>query len=149
MINEELIPYNASMSHTESIKWKNNIVERSHRTDDEEFYCPRGEFFTSTNAFLVEAQNWINHFSIERPHQGIGLSGKTPKQKLDSLGFYNSKRICEFPVFILDDISASLIQLFNPIHTSKFLLQNPQNVLTHYLLTIKRFCCQTQMKMSW
>jgi len=131
-INEELVPYNASMSHTEGAKWKNNIVERSHRSDDEEFYCPRGDFFTSTNAFLIEAQNWIKHFNTTRPHQGIGLKGITPQKKLEKLGFYNAQRICEFPALILDEISASLIQLFNPAVISRNISQNTQNVLHHY-----------------
>jgi len=136
--NELLDPYDASMSHTGGAKWKNNIVERSHRSDDEEFYCPMGEFFTSTNRFLVEAQNWITHFNTARSHQGIGLNGMTPKTKLDSLGFYNSQRICEFPAFILDNISSSLIQLFNPHLT----VQNPHYVLTPYQLS--KFCSEVQ-----
>ncbi|PIY78823.1 MAG: IS481 family transposase, partial [Parcubacteria group bacterium CG_4_10_14_0_8_um_filter_35_7] len=52
--NEELFKYNIEVYDTGGIKWKQNLIERTHRTDDEEFYCPRGEFIQTKNDFLVE-----------------------------------------------------------------------------------------------
>jgi len=77
-------------------------VERTHRIDDEEFYCPRGEFIDSKQDFLEEAQLWIMYYN-NRISDGIGLEGITPREKLVQLGYQNAKDICNFPCFILED----------------------------------------------
>ena len=38
--NERLSQYDAEVYDTEGVQWKQNLVERYHRIDDEEFYCP-------------------------------------------------------------------------------------------------------------
>jgi len=57
-------------------------VERIHKTDDEEFYCPRGKFINNKSDFLIEGQYWI-FYCNHRSNQGIGLNGISPKEKLE------------------------------------------------------------------
>lgn len=132
--NKRLSGYNVNVYDTGGAKWKQNLVERSHRTDDEEFYCPRGEFINTKSDFIIEGQNWIIDYN-NRPNDGIGLNGISPKEKLDKLGYYNAKQICNFPVMILDDWFEELKTFFIINPSKNFVFQNSeksQNVLTHY-----------------
>lgn len=122
--NNYLDRYNVEVYDTDGVKWKQNLIERTHRTDDEEFYCPRGEFINSKSDFLVEAQHWLI-YQNHRSNDGIGLNGLSPKEKLDQLGFYNAEDISNFPCLILEDYFKPLQFIFN--------VQESQNVLTHYL----------------
>lgn len=121
--NQELAKLGATAEWTGGIKWKNNLVERTHRTDDEEFYCPRGQHINSYNDFLPEGQKWIFYWN-NRQHSGIGMDNMSPKEKLYSLGVYNAEAICRFPLLMLD-------QLFNPLMETCPQVES-QNVLTPY-----------------
>ena len=122
--NNRLAKYDAEVCQTDGCKWKQNLVERTHRTDDEEFYCPRGEYIKTKSDFLVEAQNWLI-YQNHRSNDGIGLNGISPKEKLDQLGFYNAEDIVNFPCLVLEDYFESFQSVFN--------VQKSQNVLTPYL----------------
>lgn len=50
--NERLSKYNVNIHDTDGVKWKQNLIERIHRTDDEEFYCPRGELINTKDNFF-------------------------------------------------------------------------------------------------
>jgi len=52
--NEQLRPLGAEAEWTGGAKWKNNLVERTHRIDDEEFYCPGGNTLTVTPIFWLK-----------------------------------------------------------------------------------------------
>lgn len=119
--NIELTRMNAEAEWTGGAKWKNNLVERTHRIDDEEFYCPRGEHINNMADFLTEGQNWIFYYN-NRLSDGIGMNGMSPEEKLYSLGVYNAKQICHFPILILDNLFTPLIETF------------PQSQ-SHYVLT--------------
>ena len=123
MWNEELKKYNVLVYDTQGAKWKQNLVERTHRIDDEEFYCPRGEFIHSKQDFLEEAQLWIMYYN-NRASDSIGLEGITPREKLEQLGYANARDICNFPCFILEDYYQPFRQFFE--------IKKSQNVLTHY-----------------
>lgn len=129
--NEGLGKYDAYAYDTEGIKWKQNIVERSHRTDDEEFYCPRGSKINSKADFLVEAQYWIIYYN-HRSHDGIGMNGLSPKEKLEQLGYYNAEKICNFPCLILEDFFHPFMMFFNPQMKGQKKEPISQNVLTPY-----------------
>ena len=135
--------HNAYVYDTEGAKWKQNLVERTHRIDDEEFYCPRGSRINAKTEFMTEAQFWIIYYN-NRSSSGIDLNGISPKEKLDQLGFYNAKNISNFPCLILEDF-------FNPLQTffkdkiiknenikNNQINKNSQNFLwkkSHYVLT--------------
>jgi hypothetical protein len=121
--NQHFEKYDAFVYDTGGAKWKQNIVERTHRIDDEEFYCPRGEFINSKQDFLVEAQGWIIYYN-NRMSDSIGLEGITPKEKLQDLGYTNADAICNFPCFILEDYWRPISDFFE--------IEKSQNVLTPY-----------------
>jgi len=83
----------------------NPFVERSHRTDDEEFYIPHLLSIKNENGWLKRAIWWTKVYNLVRPHMGI--SDRTPYQQL--LRFYPnmSEEICLFPPLILDKVSSS------------------------------------------
>jgi hypothetical protein len=122
--NEKLRIYDAVAYDTEGAKWKQNLVERIHRIDDEECYCPRGELIESKEDFLAEAQLWIMYYN-NRVSEGIGLEGISPRDKLEQLGYFNAKAICNFPCFILEDCFKLFYETFD--------FEKSQNVLTYYL----------------
>ena len=106
---EFFAPFGVKVDHTRGDKKKQNLVERSHRSDDEEFYCPRGEYIETKTDFLLEAQKWNIYWNCERPHSGI--DDLTPSEKLEKLGFANARALCSFPSFILEDIHKELFDL--------------------------------------
>ena len=129
--NNHFSKYNAYVYDTEGTKWKQNLVERSHRTDDEEFYCPRGSQINTITEFFLEAQFWIIYFN-NRSHSGIGMNGLSPKQKLKKLGIINEEQICNFPCLILEDFFKQFQSFFNIEIGQKNLPAESQNVLTSY-----------------
>ena len=87
----------------------NGRVERSHRTDDEEFYAPCLLKIGDRKEFLDVAQRWIYVYNVLRPHQGVGMEGKPPLTVLRQLGYSGDGEIALFPVVLLDDIAADLL----------------------------------------
>jgi len=126
--NTLLAPLNASVIQTEGVKWKQNMVERSHRSDDEEFYVPRGYHIKSKTDFLIEAQQWLLYWNTEREHSGIGMHDRTPEEVLEQLGHHQAHRLVRFPALILDDLFLPFSQLQAMVRNP----QNAQNVLTYY-----------------
>jgi hypothetical protein len=123
--------YNCHVYDTEGVKWKQNIVERSHRIDDEEFYCPRGDKINNKTDFMVEGQFWIKYYN-HRPSESIGLNGISPKEKLEELGVLNAEKICNFPCLILNDFFQPFVHFFNFVDKREILERKSKNVLTHY-----------------
>jgi hypothetical protein len=80
---------------------RKNLIERSHKTDDEEFYNPRWYYINDLESFKKEAKNWYMHFNFTRVHMGIEM-GTTPYKKLCASGLWKTKWYDKFPVLILD-----------------------------------------------
>jgi len=59
---------------------ENSYVERSHRTDEEEFYSVGG-YGTTLTELQTNFANYMTMYNSERPHWG--LKGKTPLQTLN------------------------------------------------------------------
>lgn len=122
-------PYGVTVSQTNGDKTRQNLIERSHRSDDEEFYCPRGIHIATKTDFLLEAQRWNIYWNCDRAHSGIGMDDMTPSEKLSRLGYANVDAIGRFPTFILEDIHRELLSM------PSFMAAQPvrsQNVLTYY-----------------
>lgn len=134
--NSKLSKLNAYVYDTEGAKWKQNLVERSHRTDDEEFLCPRGSFMNSCSDFMLEAQFWIIYFNT-RSHTRIGMKGLSPKKKLEECGIFNANRIINFPCLILDEFFKPLLDFFEEVENLFF--KKSQNVLTNYQNAMNTF----------
>ena len=90
-------------------------MERSHRTDDEEFYRLEKKGFQNLSLrdpvgkdFMLKASEWIYYYNYDRSHDG--LEGKSPAEalaqvnpKLPSLQDPEGKDILFLPPIILDD----------------------------------------------
>ena len=142
-------------------KWdiRKNLIERSHRTDDEEFFVPKGYLFKGKKSFLKEAKNYFIFFNSERTHSGHGMNGMTPLEKLISKGYKNAEKLLYFPIMLLEDTigkikknsevvlvldainsilkkSKSCVQKkiaeLSTIYNNFFLQPYAQNVLTYY-----------------
>ena len=81
---------------------RKNLIERSHLSDDQEFFVPRGRFIKNEKSFIEEARRYAFYWNDNRNHSGIGMNGLTPIQKLKSKGIYNAFKITTFPTLILE-----------------------------------------------
>jgi len=86
----------------------NTFVERSHRTDDEEFYAVNLSRATSRSLFMQMAQDWIFYYNYQRPHFGRGMKGRTPFEVLRDFRTGVSPAIGAMPVVLLDRLSLYL-----------------------------------------
>jgi transposase len=85
---------------------ENAHLERSHRTDDDEFYIPRILKINSRQEFFAEAFNYIYYYNTIRKHSGIDR--ETPWQRLSKQHPSLNARIKYVPPLILDNISVNL-----------------------------------------
>jgi len=90
-------------------KGYNGRVERSHRTDDEEFYRPYLLTVNDTDQFLALAHHWVYFYNTIRPHFGKGMDEKSPLEVLASLGYNGPATIAALPPLLLDQISTDLV----------------------------------------
>ncbi|GAV23973.1 integrase core domain-containing protein, partial [Carboxydothermus pertinax] len=91
----------------------NTFVERSHRSDDEEFYSINLAKVTSRSAFFKMAQSWLLYFNYRRPHFGKNMGGKSPISALKSFLKSFNPALGAFPVVLLDHFSLYLNYLFD------------------------------------
>jgi putative transposase len=103
----------------------NGRVERSHRTDDEEFYLPCVLSLDTVEAFLGAGLGWLYYYNYERVHSGYGMAGRTPYACCVALGFSGSEDVGLMPVVLLDDIV---------LEWSRHGVPAVNDVLTHYKL---------------
>ena len=99
---------------------RKNLIERSHLSDDSEFYIPRWYFINSKNDFLKEASDFQYYRNYERFHSWRFMDNLTPIEKAKKLWIYNIDMMKIFPTIILQDH-------FQVIHNIK----KSQNVLTY------------------
>lgn len=136
---------------------RKNLIERSHRSDDEEFLIPFGHEFKTKDNFMTHAQEYNNYRNSSRSHSGHWMDWKTPKEKLLALWIHNAEKILDFKVLYLDSYFYQLqkhLDFFyfqrdlklTPLQKLKtdrktsidlitkyyFLESYAQNVLTHY-----------------
>ncbi|NIO00259.1 MAG: helix-turn-helix domain-containing protein, partial [Anaerolineae bacterium] len=107
-------------------KGYNGRVERSHRTDDEEFYRPYLLHIPDTGQFLFYAQRWEYFYNVLRPHFGTGMEESPPLAVLQRLGYTGSRAIASFPPVLLDNMSTDLLMACDP--------QGGNDLLAHYTL---------------
>ena len=87
---------------------ENGFVERSHRTDDGEFYIPRLQTIKNNDQFFLESFNWVWYYNTKRGHTGEGMNDGSPYQKLQKQYYWIPKDICAFPPLLLDNISTTI-----------------------------------------
>jgi transposase len=85
---------------------ENSQLERSHRTDDDEFYIPRILDIKDRQTFYREALNYIYYYNNVRKHSGIGRI--SPFKYLSLQMPQLDARIRIVPPLFLDNISVDL-----------------------------------------
>jgi putative transposase len=157
--NELLSCMNAGVyAYEPSFDIRKNLIERSHLTDDEELYIPRGIFMNTKKSFLKEVTDYSFYWNYQRPHSGIGMDDRTPYEVVKQSGLMGAERLLSFPTLILDDVinelkvctKSILVDAYAQKHPDKmkkvssdpklkrdlelkfFLPSDAQNVLTHY-----------------
>ena len=90
-------------------KGYNGRVERSHRSDDEEFYMPLLLQIDSTEQYLNRAFQWEAFYNLYRPHYGVGMDSRTPMEKLRSLGLDLHDSFALPPPIVLDKIAGKIV----------------------------------------
>jgi len=141
---------------------RKNLIERSHLSDDQEFFVPRCFAMNDEISFLKEASKYSYYWNSERPHSGIGMNGDTPLNKLEKEGILYPERILLFPTLLLDKHISKIrettdlirferdFSYLNSLDSScqknlydlKYRFRsckNAQNVLTQYLLLKIKF----------
>jgi putative transposase len=103
-------PWNAQLARIPlGRKGYNGRVERSHLTDDEEFYLPLILSWKNSDDMLKSAQAWQYVYNVKRPHFGKGMGGLSPVEKLHSLGYNHlNDNFALLPVILLDDLNPLL-----------------------------------------
>lgn len=102
-------------------KGYNGRVERSHRTDDEEFYIPFLARICNEKELLQRVGGWVYFYNLVRPHYGEGMEGKPPFQKLCELGYELPEEFALFPPIMLDIIGVDWV------------LEGGNDLLAHYI----------------
>ena len=82
---------------------RKNLIERTHLSDDQEYFVPRAFAMHDEKSFLDEASYYNYHWNALRPHSGIEMNGCTPLDKLKSCGIVAADRILLFPTLILEN----------------------------------------------
>lgn len=161
--NRILSVLNASVyQYNPNFDIRKNLIERSHRTDDEALYIPRGIYMTDKQSFHQEVINYVDYWNRERPHTGIGMNKRTPEEVLRQSGLPGIDRLLQFPTLILEDAITQLRKCTSIVEFEAYAEQNPdiirksqtdrktrriiedrfylpfdaQNVLTYYLTRI-------------
>ncbi len=107
--NVLLLPLNACVySYHPNFDIRKNLIERSHRSDDEEFLVPKGVLIKDLKSFLKEADAYKIFWNSQRSHSGLGMNKMTPIEKLESRGLKGAKRLLEFPTMLLEDTIGEL-----------------------------------------
>jgi len=91
----------------------NPFVERSHQTDDNEFYIPYLTLCHSKLDFLRYASWWIDIYNTFRPHMGLNLM--TPLQSLFHKGYNVNKAFARFPPLWLDGLTTLPTVIPDPV----------------------------------
>lgn len=85
---------------------ENAHLERSHRTDDEEFYMPRIKHIEDNTQFYEEAFNYLYYYNCVRSHSGLGQQTPYSILKRDNPNLNDTIRYV--PPIFLDRVSVDL-----------------------------------------
>lgn len=101
------------------------MIERSHRSDDEEFLIPFGAEMKTKEPFMIQAQEYSDYWNTKRSHSGHGMDGRTPREQLIKRGLstIQAQRILDFKVLYLDESFYTLQEHFQYFLFQKELLE--------------------------
>lgn len=81
---------------------RKNLIERSHRSDDDEFLIPFWLDMKTKELFLIQAQEYNDYRNKSRVHSWKWMDWITPRDKLIEMGFHQADKILNFEVLYLD-----------------------------------------------
>jgi len=114
--NQSLSEFNASIfAYNPGFDVRKNLIERSHKTDDEEFLIPAGFSFTDHQNFMKKAQEYSNYFNFQRAHSGIEMHNRTPFEVIKDANITNPQKLFNFPTLYLDHAINDLKEIYKPI----------------------------------
>ena|SRR5438132_876989 len=105
---------------------RKNLIERSHKTDDEALFIPRGIYMRDKYSFHQEVINYQDYWNKERSHTGIGMNNRTPEEVLKQQGLTGVDRLLQFPVLILEDTISQLRKCNSMVEFEAYAVQNPE-----------------------
>jgi len=126
------LPLGATLArYPKGRKGYNGRVERSHRTDDEEFYIPCLLDIKDDAGLLRKAAAWLYYYNLRRPHQGVGMRGLPPGQRLQWRRKHRFPRsLALLPPVLLDTISTDIaVKTGNDVLTL-YTSQEPKQLLS-------------------
>jgi hypothetical protein len=82
---------------------RKNLIERSHLSDDLEFFIPRWYSINTKRSFLTEAAKYQEYWNFHRQHTWRFMNNLTPIEKARQLWIYNIGIMNIFPTVILQD----------------------------------------------
>lgn len=131
---------NLANAHIESYELGNdirkNLIERSHKSDDEELFVPRGPFIHDKQSFLKEARDYLYYWNSQRPHSGIEMYDRTPLEVLQDSGLVAPHRLLSYPTMILEDDIHILSDITNTLELKSHLKDklNPNEEISQKIL---------------
>ena len=94
---EILDPLGIQLLRIRKRRWQDNgFVERTHRTDDEEFYVPHLSKIKDLDQHFRFALKWVYRFNCQRAHFGKHMDSKTPYQRLREKLPHIDEKFCLF-----------------------------------------------------
>ena len=133
MQKEIFEPRNSEMLKIRKRRWTDNAyVERTHRTDDEEFYIPKLLEISTIEDLFKWSYGYVVHFNTKRPHYGKHMNSKTPLEMLSKLSTAISKNICFMPTILLDTVSSSHLFLKEEANKQLFSYRGVRDVIDTY-----------------
>jgi putative transposase len=129
-------PRNSELLKIRKARWTDNAyVERTHRTDDEEFYIPKLPDISTLDDLFKWSFGYIAYFNTKRPHYGKFLNGITPANMLSKSSNNSiSKNVCFMPSILLDPISSNPLFLKNEANKQLASYRGVRDVVDTYLL---------------
>lgn len=125
--NQILTEVNARLySYEPSFDVRKNMIERSHLSDDEELYIPRGTHMGSKETFLEEVKDYQSYWNTYRPHSGIAMDGCTPYEVIQASGLTGVSTLLSFPTLILESAIDHLRMCNRPIEVAAYATGHPE-----------------------
>ena len=91
---------------------RKNLIERSHLSDDLEFFIPRWYSINTKKIFITEAKKYQEYWNFYRQHTWKFMNNLTPVQKAKQLWVYNIWIMSIFPTVILQDFYREVSAIF-------------------------------------
>ena len=108
---------------------RKNLIERSHKTDDEELYIPRGTCMHTKEAFMQEAADYTHYYNTRRYHSGHAMDNRTPFEVITASGLTGVQHLLSFPTLLLDECINQMRTCINVLEFELFAKEHPTIIM--------------------